>query len=276
MDRQPAVAGMFYEGTSPRLEAQVKDCFEKADLDPNATPLPIIGAVVPHAGLMYSGHVAAKLYGSVTLPRRFIILCPNHTGLGVPVAINSKGGWVTPLGRAQIDETLAAELMKESTIFTDDRAAHLREHSLEVQLPFLQYLAGAEFTFVPICMSTPNYQVCVEVGEALARVLDRHRANGEFIAILASSDMNHYLDQATTLRKDQRAIDEILSLSPSSLWDVVRGEDISMCGIVPATTMLIAANKLGAANATLLRHATSGDVSGDYERVVGYAAIVVS
>ena len=276
MDRQPAVAGTFYEGSAPRLEAQVRECFEQADLDADATPLPMIGAVVPHAGLMYSGHVAAKLYGSVTLPRRFIILCPNHTGMGVPVAINSRGGWITPLGRATIDEELADELTRESTLFTEDRAAHMREHSLEVQLPFLQYRSGTEFTFVPICMSTPNYQVCVEVGEAIARVVDRHRANGEFIAILASSDMNHFLDQATTLRKDQRAIDEILSLSPSTLWDVVRGEDISMCGIVPATTMLVAANRLGATNATLLRHATSGDVSGDYNRVVGYAAIVVS
>lgn len=276
MDRQPAVAGMFYEGSAPRLESQVRGCFEKAGLDANATPLPMIGAVVPHAGLMYSGHVAAKLYGSVTLPHRLIILCPNHTGIGAPVAINSRGGWITPLGRAQIDEQLADELTKESTIFTEDRAAHMREHSLEVQLPFLQLLSGTDFTFVPVCMSTPNYQVCVEVGEAIARVVERRRAKGEFIGILASSDMNHYLDQATTLRKDQRAIDEILSLSPSTLWDVVRSEDISMCGIVPATTMLVAANLLGASSATLLRHATSGDVSGDYDRVVGYAAIVVA
>lgn len=276
MDRQPAVAGMFYEGSAPRLESQVRDCFEKAALDANATPLPMIGAVVPHAGLMYSGHVAATLYGSVTLPHRLIILCPNHTGMGVPVAINSRGGWITPLGRAQIDEQLADELTKESTIFTEDRSAHMREHSLEVQLPFLQFLSGTDFTFVPVCMSTPNYQVCVEVGEAIARVVERRRAKGEFIGILASSDMNHYLDQATTLRKDQRAIDEILSLSPSTLWDVVRSEDISMCGIVPATTMLVAANLLGASSATLLRHATSGDVSGDYDRVVGYAAIVVA
>lgn len=276
MDRQPAVAGSFYEGTAPRLEAQVRDCFEKAEIEKNANLMPMIGAVVPHAGLMYSGHVAAKVYGSVTLPRRFIILCPNHTGLGVPVAINSRGGWITPLGRAAIDEQLADELMAESTIFTEDRAAHAREHSLEVQLPFLQQLSGTDFTFVPICMSTPNYQVCVEVGEAIARVVDRRRAKGEFVGLLASSDMNHYLDQATTLRKDQRAIDEILSLSPSTLWDVVRGEDITMCGIVPTATMLVAANKLGATNATLLQHATSGDVSGDYERVVGYAAIVVS
>jgi len=276
MDRQPAVAGMFYEGSAKSLEAQVRHCFDHAGIDQNATPLTMIGGVVPHAGLMYSGHIAALLYGSVTLPRRLIILCPNHTGLGVPVAINSRGGWITPLGRVRIDEKLADELTAESTIFTEDRAAHAREHSLEVQLPLLQYLSGTELSFVPVCMSTPNYQVCVEVGEAIARVVGRHRAKGEEIAILASSDLNHYLDQAATLRKDQRAIDEILSLSPETLWNVVRGENITMCGIVPATTMLVAANKLGAATATLLRHATSGDVSGDYARVVGYAAIVVS
>jgi len=276
MDRQPAVAGMFYAGSAPQLEAQVRDCFEQAQLDANASPMPMIGAVVPHAGLMYSGHVAATVYGSVGLPKRLIILCPNHTGMGVPVSINSRGGWITPLGRAKIDEEIADALTKESTIFTEDRAAHMREHSLEVQLPFLQVLSGSEFTFVPICMSTRNYQVCVEVGQAIARVVARYRDAGEAIGLLASSDMNHYLDQATTLRKDQRAIDEILSLSPQTLWDVVRGEDISMCGIVPTTTMLVAANELGATNATLLRHATSGDVSGDYERVVGYAGIVVS
>jgi MEMO1 family protein len=276
MDRQPAVAGMFYEGSEARLQAQVRECFEQASLDENATPLPMIGAVVPHAGLMYSGHVAAKLYGSVALPSRFIILCPNHTGMGVPVAINSRGGWVTPLGRARVDEELADELTRESTIFTEDHRAHQREHSLEVQLPFLQYLTDDGFSFVPVCMSTPNYQVCVEVGEAIARVVERMRAKGETVAILASSDMNHFLDQATTLRKDQRAIDEILSLSPGTLWDVVHAEDISMCGIIPATTMLVAANKLGATSAMLLRHATSGDVSGDYHRVVGYAAIVVA
>ncbi len=276
MDRQPAVAGMFYEGSASGLEAQVRDCVEKAGLEDEATPLPIIGGVVPHAGLMYSGHIAALLYGSVRLPHRLIILCPNHTGYGVPVAINSRGSWVTPLGKVNIDRELADELASESTIFTEDTAAHAREHSLEVQLPLLQHLSGPDLTFVPICMSTPNYQVCVEVGEAIARVVDRRRERGESIGILASSDLNHYLDQATTLRKDQRAIDEILSLSPSTLWDVVRGEGITMCGIVPTTTMLIAANKLGATNATLLRHATSGDVSGDYERVVGYAAIVVS
>ncbi|MGK2857355.1 MAG: AmmeMemoRadiSam system protein B [Thermoanaerobaculia bacterium] len=274
MDRHPAVAGTFYEGSPARLTSQVSACFDKADARVEHK-LPMIGAIVPHAGLMYSGHVAAALYASVSLPTRFIILCPNHTGRGKGTAINSDGTWLTPLGRVRVDEPLAAELRATSPVFEEDSAAHAREHSLEVQLPLLQHLLGDRFTFVPICMSRPSYDLCSEAGAAIALVVGEHRKRGETIGILASSDMNHYLDQKTTLKKDQRAIDEILSLSPQTLWDVVIGEDISMCGFIPATTMLIAANHLGATGATLVRHATSGDVSGDYSYVVGYASIVI-
>lgn len=274
MDRHPAVAGTFYEGSPERLSSQVSECFDKASVRVEHK-LPMIGAIVPHAGLMYSGHVAAALYASVTLPSRFIILCPNHTGRGKGTAINSEGAWLTPLGRVRVDEPLAAELRQTSPVFVEDSTAHAREHSLEVQLPLLQHLLGDRFTFVPVCMATPSYDICAEAGGAIARVIDEHRKRGETIGILASSDMNHYLDQKTTLKKDQRAIDEILSLSPETLWNVVIDEDISMCGFIPATTMLIAANRLGATGATLVRHATSGDVSGDYGYVVGYASIVV-
>jgi hypothetical protein len=275
MDRRPAVAGSFYEGTATRLAAQVAACYEKAVT--RAEPkLPMLGAIVPHAGFVYSGHVAAELYASVALPTRFIILCPNHTGRGRGVAINSAGNWLTPLGGVRVDDALAAELRAASPIFEEDSAAHAREHSLEVQLPLLQHLLGDRFTFVPVCMMTPSFDVCAEAGRAIARVVAKHRDAGETIGIIASSDMNHYLDQKTTLEKDQRAIDQILRLDADALWKVVLAEDISMCGFIPATTMLIAARELGATNATLVRHATSGDVSGDYGYVVGYASIVVS
>jgi len=275
MERHPAVAGSFYEGTAARLAAQVAGCYEKAAVHAD-TKLPMIGAIVPHAGFIYSGHVAAELFASVELPTRFIILCPNHTGRGRGVAINSEGTWLTPMGRVRVDEPLAAELRSESAAFEEDSVAHAREHSLEVQLPLLQHLLADRFSFVPVCMKTPSFDICAEVGGAIARVIAEHRNSGETIGIIASSDMNHYLDQKTTLKKDQRAIDQILRLDPDALWNVVLAEDISMCGFIPATAMLIAAKRLGATRATLVRHATSGDVSGDFGYVVGYASMVVS
>lgn len=267
--RQPAVSGTFYEGTAPRLQRQVEECI--AANPPAAAREAFIGAVAPHAGLMYSGHVAAALYTSISLPARFFILCPNHTGYGHFAAINRTGAWRTPFGDARIDEGLADALMRESKSLRDDDAAHAREHSLEVQLPFLQHLQR-DFTFVPICLGARRYELCEEVGSAIASVVS---ASEGTIGIIASSDLNHYEDQATTLRKDQMAIDAVLALDPERLWRTVSEEDISMCGYIPTTTMLIAATKLGATTARLLKHATSGDVSRDYAHVVGYASILV-
>lgn len=267
--RPPAVAGTFYEGTPERLTAQVTECLAE-NPEPEAKER-FIGAVVPHAGLMYSGHVAAAFYGMAELPRRFIILCPNHTGFGHFAAINREGYWSTPLGSVAIDTPLADALMQHSKLLADDSRAHAREHSLEVQLPFLQQLLG-DFTFVPICLGANRYDYCQEIGHAIASIV----ANaGEPVGILASSDLNHYEDQKTTLRKDQLAIDEVLKLDPEGLWRVVDESDISMCGFIPTTTMLIAAKQLGAKHARLIKHATSGDINGDYSHVVGYAAMVI-
>jgi MEMO1 family protein len=267
--RQPAVAGMFYEGSAPRLKSQVEACFAAS---PATGRAPFLGAVVPHAGLMYSGHVAAAFYGAAQLPERWIILCPNHTGLGHFAAINRDGAWRTPFGDALIDTGLADALMAKTGLLREDDAAHAREHSLEVQLPFLQQ-ALPSFTFVPICLGAPRYEMCLEIGNAVADVV---KEAGQPVGILASSDLNHYEDQETTLRKDQEAIDAIIALDPQRLWRVIEEHDISMCGYIPTTTMLVAAKKLGATNARLLKHATSGDVSGDYDRVVGYAAMMVA
>lgn len=268
--RSPAVAGTFYEGTAERLTAQVAACLaENTEAEAKER---FIGAVVPHAGLMYSGHVAAAFYALAELPRRFIILCPNHTGFGHFAAINRDGEWRTPFGNVTIDTPLADALMQQSALLADDPRAHAREHSLEVQLPFLQQLLG-DFTFVPICLGANRYDYCEEIGKAIATVV---AAAGEPVGILASSDLNHYEDQKTTLRKDLLAIDEVINLDPLALWDVVDEFDISMCGFIPATTMLIAAKELGAKSARLIKHATSGDINGDYSHVVGYAAIIVS
>jgi len=220
---------------------------------------------------MYSGHVAAAFYALADLPKRFIILCPNHTGFGHYAAINREGDWRTPLGNVKIDTALADALMRNAGELVDDWRAHAREHSLEVQLPFLQQLLG-DFTFVPICLAAPRYDLCQEVGKAIADVV---AAQSERVGILASSDLNHYQNQEVTLKKDQRAIDQVLALNPRGLWRVVEEEDISMCGFIPTTTMLIAAKKLGATRARLIKHATSGDINGDYGHVVGYASILV-
>lgn len=268
--RHPAVAGMFYEASPERLRAQVEGCFAA---NPQAKEKqPFIGAVVPHAGLMYSGHVAAAFYAVAALPRRFIILCPNHTGAGHFAAINREGVWRMPFGDAHLDPALATALMSKTKLLAEDARAHAREHSLEVQLPFLQFLLG-ELTFVPICLGAHRFDYAEEIGRAIAEVV---RETPEPVGILASSDLNHYEDQNVTMRKDRAAIDALLHRDPRALWRAVDELDVSMCGFIPATTMLIAANALGAAHARLIRHATSGDVNGDYSRVVGYASVLVS
>lgn len=268
--RPPAVAGTFYEANPERLRAQLAACFdENARVDAKER---FIGAVVPHAGLMYSGHVAAAFYGLADLPKRYIILCPNHTGVGHRAAINREGEWRTPLGSVTIDTALATNLMATTRLLAEDAQAHAREHSLEVQLPFLQQTIG-DFTFVPICLATHQFALCEEIGNGIADVI---AAEKEPIGILASSDLNHYADQKTTLRKDQQAIDQLLALDAEGLWNTVVENDISMCGFIPTTAMLVAAKNLGATNARLIKHATSGDINGDYSHVVGYAAILIS
>jgi len=269
-NRPPAVAGTFYEGTPERLRAQVDACF--AANPPANGKTRFIGAVVPHAGLVYSGHVAAAFYALAELPRRLIILCPNHTGAGHFAAINREGAWSTPLGDVAVDTRLADALMSKTKLLAEDTRAHAREHSLEVQLPFLQRLLG-DLIFVPICLGAHRYDYAEEIGRAIADVVKEER---EPVAILASSDLNHYEDQRATLRKDQLAIDQVLARNPRELWRVVDEYDVSMCGFIPTTTMLVAANDLGASDAKLIKHATSGDVNGDYSHVVGYAAISVA
>jgi AmmeMemoRadiSam system protein B len=256
---------MFYEGTAERLRRQITSLLEG---EAAVAPEPLRAAVVPHAGLVYSGHVAAALYRTALLPKRFIILCPNHTGAGHFAAINREGAWRTPLGDVPVDTALADALMAQTALLAEDGEAHAHEHSLEVQLPFLQQLAG-RFTFVPICLGARRIELACEIGLAIAKVMESEPD----VMLLASSDLNHYEDQRTTLRKDQLAIDAVLARDPERLWCVASEQGVSMCGFIPTTAMLFAMNALGATDARLVKHATSGDVSGDYERVVGYASI---
>lgn len=268
MVRQPAVAGAFYPAEPDKLRKELARCLsEKSGSKKKA-----IGIVVPHAGYIYSGAVAGMVYNQTELPERFIILSPNHTGLGEPYSIMPRGEWLTPLGRALIDEELASSFMKNCPLLREDETAHVREHSLEVQIPFLQILKK-DFRFVPLTLSFLPFESCKKVGTALARTI---REAGENILIIASSDMNHYESQEIAERKDRLAIEKILALDPEGLYETVKKNGISMCGIIPTTAMLVAARELGAKKGELIKHATSGDVTGDYSSVVGYAGLIVA
>jgi len=223
---------------------------------------------------MYSGHVAGAVFARLEVPEHCIILCPNHTGRGVPLSIMPGTTWQTPLGEVAPSSELASDLLQRFPQLEEDAAAHRSEHAIEVQLPFLQVLQK-NLRIVPIAAGTSDFRVLRELGEALAEVIADREESGQKILIIASSDMNHYEDDATTRVKDRKAIERVLALDARGLWEVVMREDISMCGFGPAVAMLTAARILGATHATLVRYATSGDVSGDRERVVGYAGIVV-
>ena len=231
-----------------------------------------LGCVVPHAGYIYSGHVAGAVYSSLQIPHRCILLGPRHYPRGESLAILTEGTWQTPLGEAQIDSALARELAHACPRLREDAVAHESEHSLEVQLPFLQRLVR-DFRFVPVVLGTDRYPVLEDLGRAVARVVAAQTAP---VLVIASSDMNHYETDAITRVKDQMAIARILELDPRGLYDTVRSEGITMCGYAATVAMLAAVIELGAKQAQLIRYATSGDISGDYDKVVGYAGIVIT
>lgn len=274
MIREPAVAGRFYPGNAQQLACEVRQFVEKDGRAARCAPEPVraLGCIVPHAGYTYSGAVAGAVYTRLELPRRFLVLCPRHYPQGAPLAILSEGAWRTPLGDAPLDSTLAGALARACPLLREDELAHEREHAIEVQLPFLQVLRP-EFRFVPIALGTDRFQAFSDLGQAVARVV---AGEEEPVLLVASSDMNHYENDAITRQKDSRAIERILALDPRGLYDVVRRESISMCGYGAAVTLLIAAKELGATRAELARYATSAEVSGDFDRVVGYAGVIVT
>jgi AmmeMemoRadiSam system protein B len=265
MDREPAVAGRFYDD-DPRALAREVDGF----LSARSAPAAAKGVVVPHAGYVYSGAIAGSVYARVAVPARVVVLGPNHTGLGRPLALWPAGGaWRTPLGSVPVSGELTEALAAAPGVELD-RAAHLREHSLEVQLPFLQR-ARADVEIAALCLGALDARECERVGRAVAAAA---RASGALV--VASSDMSHYIPAAVALEKDGLAIDRIVALDPVGLHATVRRERISMCGVIPATVMLFAARELGATRAELVRYGSSGDVSGDMQHVVGYAALLVA
>ena len=267
MIRPPAVAGLFYPSEPRELARQI----EKNCLD--ATPkIAAFGCVVPHAGYVYSGSVAGAVYSSLKIPARCILLGPRHYPQGQPMAILTEGSFSTPLGDAPIDSELAQKLAHACPLLREDAVAHEREHSLEVQIPFLQKLRP-DFQFVPVVLGTDRYGAIEELGRAVAQVIAAQR---EPVLVVASSDMSHYESDAITRAKDARAVARVMELDPRGLYDTVRIEGITMCGYAATVAMLIAVLELGAKEAELIRYATSGDITGDRERVVGYAGIVIS
>ena len=266
MERQATVAGQFYPGNRASLEKEVGRF-----LDIDVKPRKALGVVAPHAGYIYSGAVAGAAFASVQVPTKCIVLSPNHTGMGARAAVMAQGTWAIPTGTIPVDDKLAAKLLKNCQELTDDATAHMAEHSLEVELPFL-LARQPKLSIVPITFSHVSTASCLAIGEAIAGVI---REAKEDILIVASTDMNHYESQSRTMEKDQLAIKRVEALDPEGLLTTCGQYHISMCGVVPTAIAIQACKKLGAKKATLVQHATSGDVSGDYDAVVGYAAFMI-
>jgi hypothetical protein len=275
--RRPTQAGAFYEGTPDALKRQVEQCFTNR-LGPGelpkvakTAPKNVIGLICPHAGYMFSGPVAAHAYYRLAVdgkPDVVVLLGPNHTGFGSGLAVMNDGVWRTPLGDVEVDRETANQIVHESRIVDIDDSAHIHEHSIEVQLPFLQYLYGQAFKIVPICFLMQDLSSAREVGQAVARVLPNKKA-----VIIASSDMTHYEPLESAQRKDKKALEAIQAMDEVRFQTAVETYNITACGHGPIVSLIAAAKALGVKEAKLLSYKTSGDVMGDRSSVVGYAAV---
>jgi len=277
--RRPWVAGAFYPADPDRLRQTIESCFTHR-LGPGGLPgtaspeRRIVAVVCPHAGYMYSGPVAAHSYyhlAAEARPESVVVIGPNHTGMGSPIAMMRSGAWETPLGEVEIDEGLADAIFRASDIIDIDEWAHAREHSIEVQLPFLQYIYGPGLRFVPICMGFQDLESSREVGRAVAEAV-----GGADAVIVASTDLTHQEPQASANRKDRLVLESILSLDEAALQERVRSHRVTMCGYGPVSAAIVASKMLGAEKAELLAYHTSGDVTGDHSAVVGYAAAKIT
>ncbi len=268
MTRRAAFAGSFYPGNPDDLRGMLAELLPRA----GGRRERALGVMVPHAGYIYSGRVAGETYAAVEPPRSAVLVGPSHHGGCAPAAVMSSGEWATPLGVSPVDGELAAALRASSGLLTEDPAAHSAEHSLEVQLPFLQAVTPG-IPIVPILLSLPDLDSLRELGRAIGGVL---KPRDPRPLVVASSDMNHFEPHKETIAKDRYALDALLALDEAAMWGAVRRHRISMCGAMAAVVMLAAAKVMGASRATLVAHTTSGPVSGDMERTVGYAGVVIS
>ncbi|MGD0643715.1 MAG: AmmeMemoRadiSam system protein B [Candidatus Bathyarchaeia archaeon] len=276
--RRPTVAGQFYESDAEALRAQIKSCFLH-ELGPKKLPVinlhshprNIVGMICPHAGYMYSGPVAASAFYELALdgkPDTVVLLGPNHTGNGSALSLMREGVWRTPLGEIEIDVKMANGIIQETSIIDVDELAHRYEHSIEVQLPFLQYLYGDTFKIVPICFLLQDYDSAVEVGRTLAEVLETTNT-----VVIASSDMTHYEPAKTAAKKDQAALKAVIDMDARSFYETIETQNITACGYAPITTLITYAKRANAKEAKLLNYHNSGDITGDSSSVVGYAAV---
>jgi len=275
--RYPSQAGAFYAGTAESLRRQIESCFThrfgpgKIPKLAEDGPREIVGLVCPHAGYMYSGPVAANSYYKLALDGNIdtvVILGPNHHGVRSGVATVDEGVWRTPLGDVEVDADTAKETVRESAIIDVDESAHRYEHSIEVQIPFVQYTHGSSFKIVPICFLMQDVESSREVGNALAKVLA-----GKNTVLIASTDMTHYEPQRLAEEKDRKAIRAILEMDEELLFSTLEDYNISACGYGPVASLITAAKKLNGKKAELLCYKTSGDITGDKSSVVGYASI---
>jgi MEMO1 family protein len=264
--REATVAGRFYPGRPDELRRMVESYTGIPEQKISARAV-----LVPHAGYIYSGLVAGRVFSSVLLPKHFILIGPNHTGRGAALALSPAGSWQTPLGTVEIDAGMNRDLMSYAPGLQEDSLAHQMEHCLEVQIPFLQVLQP-EFTFSAICVRTIEYKALEELGHALTRLITTWNTP---VLIVTSSDMTHYENAEAAAKHDKLAIDRILAVDPSGLYRIVMENDITMCGFAPAVVMLTACLDLGASSGRLIQYTNSGEESGDYDRVVGYAGIVI-
>ncbi len=264
MIRQAKFAGQFYPGSPEQLKMELQGL-----IPDNSITKKVIGVVSPHAGYVYSGRVTGRLLASVEIPSTVILLGPNHRGAGALAALAPEHYWQTPLGLVQLDKKLAGLIKKHLPVVTEDSLAHANEHSLEVQLPFLQYLRH-DLKIVPISMAFGDYAGCEYLGKGLA---DAIKESGENPLILASSDMNHYESDQVSRQKDSLVLERLLAFDPQGMLEAARSKKVTMCGVVPTAVMLIAARQLGATTAELTDYTNSGEVNGDMRQVVGYAGV---
>ncbi|MGQ9759125.1 MAG: AmmeMemoRadiSam system protein B [Candidatus Methanomethylicaceae archaeon] len=277
-DRRPFVAGSFYESSPESIRDQMAWCFLHR-IGPGSLPAgavraerEILAIVSPHAGYIYSGPVAAHGYYQLSrepTPETVVILGPNHTGMGAGISVWGEGAWITPLGKVQVDSALAADLANKGVVEIDQEA-HIYEHSIEVQLPFLQFVYQKEFKILPICMMLQDYMSSLELGKALASSL-RQRSS----LIIASTDFSHYVPYSEAYRKDELVGKCILKMDAKALNETVMRENVSMCGPGPVMTALIAAREIGATSCKRLCYATSGDTCGSKDEVVGYGSYII-
>ncbi|MDY0300687.1 MAG: AmmeMemoRadiSam system protein B [Trichlorobacter sp.] len=266
MIRKPAVAGQFYPDNRQALLSELQRC-----VPAGLHKKPAIGVIAPHAGYIYSGAAAGHLLAGVEIPATVLIIGPNHRGKGALAALSASDYWQTPLGNLPVNKKLNNLIQKHVPAVQQDDTAHENEHSLEVQVPFLQYLRP-DVAIVPLCLGFGDYEGAKLLGNGLAAAIKEY---GEAVLILASSDMSHYESAATAREKDSKALEKIVAYDPEGLVQTCHSNRITMCGVIPTAVMLIAAKELGATGAELVGYTNSGEVSGDMQQVVGYASVVV-